>query len=122
MDIVDRRKNRAATDGERRQVNRRAFPRWRTGFEVRFWLSDEKESHTASPYEVGEAGISFRCPVAMELESTLKLEFRLSEQEEWIKVKGVVRHVEGALKGIEFLNLSRNDRLKIIDFVTAMSD
>lgn len=104
---------------EHRTVNRRAFPRWNTQFEVRFGTG--KEMLDAEPLEIGEGGLSFGTDKLLPLETELTVEYRLpNDDKHWVKIKGVVRHSEGRKLGVEFLNLRRADRLKIIDYISAL--
>lgn len=104
---------------EHRTVNRRAFPRWKTLFEVRYGTA--KDMQDAEPLEIGEGGLSLGTDRLLPLETELTVEYCLpGEEKNWVKVKGIVRHSEGRKLGVEFLNLRRADRLKIIDYISAI--
>jgi hypothetical protein len=116
--MVDRRKSTSQSDVERRNRNRRAFPRWKTDFEVRY-QSGKEMIKAAEPYEIGEGGLSFGAAEPISMDTELAVEYRLSAASDWVKVKAIVRHVQGKRIGVEFLNLHRPDRLKIIDHISA---
>jgi len=100
---------------DNRKGNRRAFPRWQADFEVRYGLG--KNLLAGKPYEIGEGGLSFHAEKMYPLESEIDIQYRLLGHEEWVAVKSVVRHAADEKLGVEFLNLRRNDRLKILDFI-----
>ena len=119
--MTDRRQQPGSSDAERRRSNRRAFPRWTSAFEVRYGTG--RESTEGKPLEIGEGGLSFVAEKSIPLETELNVQFRLAcdahDEKGWIKVKAIVRHSAGETLGVEFLNLLRADRLKIMDFTTA---
>ena len=114
--MLDRRKNTYGVPVDRRSINRRAFPRWPAQFEVRFGTGTEMIM--ASTIEIGEGGLSFHSENAIAPESEINVEYRLNAGD-WVKVRAVVRHVDNGKIGVEFLTLRRNDRLKILDFISA---
>ena len=117
---LHRRKPESA-DKDKRSINRRAFPRWPAPYEVRYGLGKDKLKE-GKGVEIGEGGLSFVGAEPIQLESELLIEYRLSGSEpaEWVRVKSIVRHSHGNTTGVEFLNLRRADRLKIVDFVSAV--
>jgi PilZ domain len=103
---------------DNRNGNRRAFPRWQANFEVRYGLG--KDLLVGTPFELGEGGLSFHAEKMFPLESEVDIQYRLGggdSQAEWVAVKAIVRHAADQKLGVEFLNLRRNDRLKIVDFI-----
>jgi hypothetical protein len=108
---------------ERNDRNRRAFPRWAAQFELRFGTGTAFA--TAGVIEVGEGGMSFYSDEPIALESEINIEYRLDGNDvdgphtgnDWVRLKAVVRHVQGGKVGVEFLNLRRSDRLGILDFI-----
>jgi hypothetical protein len=110
---------------ERGGTNRRAFPRWAAGFELRFGTG--KQMQTAEVIEIGEGGLSFYSAEPIALESEINIEYRLdlgntvsaSKGDGWVRLKAVVRHTRESKIGVEFLNLRMSDRLQILDFITA---
>jgi hypothetical protein len=120
VDMLDRRKR--ALPGQysvKRNSNRRAFPRWTAEFAVRYGKG--KEMHQGEPIEIGEGGLSFAGDPILPTETEVNIEYRLLGEKDsgWIKVKGIVRHSTDKSMGVEFLNLRINDRLKIVDHITA---
>ena len=112
---LERRKHAANMRGDRRESNRRAFPRWPLEFEVRFGTG--KEMTAAEGYEIGEGGLSFRTPHPVPLETELNLEYRLTPDHPWVKLKGIVKHRKQHRIGTEFLNLRIKDRLEIVRLI-----
>jgi len=103
---------------DHRKGNRRAFPRWKMDFEVRYQVNDKWLE--GKPSEIGEGGLSLFAEKLVPLESEIFVQYRLGGKESkdgWITVKSVVRHAQDKSLGVEFLNLRRHDRLKILDFV-----
>lgn len=115
--MPDRRKEPVPIPNDRRSSNRRAFPRWATEFEVRFRVGSK--TVVAKPVEIGEGGLSFQTDEPLKRESEIVVEYLLQGEKDWVTVKGIVRHVDNTKIGVEFLNLRRADRLKLVDFVTA---
>jgi len=115
--VPDRRKRNEPGHAERRSANRRAFPRWETPFEVRYGIGNDWSQ--GQGVEIGEAGMAFTGDRMYDVGAELDVRYRLHPEEEWVKVKAVVRHVEGKiLFGVEFLNLRLPDRLNILDYVS----
>ena len=112
---LERRKQSASVRRDRRESNRRAFTRWPLKFEVRFGAG--KEMTSAEGYEIGDGGLSFRTANPIPLESELTLEYRLTSDHPWVKVKGVVKHCRHQRVGTEFLNLRMRDRLEILRLI-----
>ena len=115
--VPDRRKKNEQVQPERRAKNRRAFPRWETPFEVRYGVGPDLSPGLG--VEVGEGGMAFTGDRMYDVGTELDIRYRLQPEEEWVKVKAVVRHIEGKiLFGVEFLNLRLPDRLNIVDSVS----
>lgn len=106
---------------DKRSINRRAFPRWPAPYEVRYGLGKDKLID-GKGVEIGEGGLSFVAAEPVQRETEMIVEYRLSGSTpaEWVRVKSIVRHSDGNTTGVEFLNLRRADRLKIVDFVSAV--
>lgn len=115
--MPDRRNKNEPRQPERRSKNRRAFPRWEAPFEVRYGAGGDMS--VGQGVEIGEGGMAFTGDRMYELDTELDIRYRLHPEEEWVKVKAVVRHLEGKiLFGVEFLNLRLPDRLNIVDSVS----
>jgi hypothetical protein len=123
--MVSVRKKPPSFVKERNDQNRRAFPRWAARFEMRFGTSTRLA--TAEVIEIGQGGMSFYSDEPLALECEINIEYRLDGNDldlprpgnDWVRLKAVVRHVHGGKIGVEFLNLRRNDRLGILDFIAA---
>ncbi len=116
--MPERRQTHKPHQPERRGKNRRAFPRWETPFEVRYGLG--KDLYPGQGVEIGEAGMAFTGDTHYEPGTEIEVRYRLNPEEDWVKVKAVVRHLEGSiLLGVEFLNLRLPDRLNILEYVSA---
>jgi hypothetical protein len=102
-----------------REPNRRAFPRWKATFEVRYGAG--KELLEGKPAEIGEGGLAFIAQQPMPLETELTLHYRIAGGE-WVKLKAIVRHAEGQKIGAEFLNLRMSDRLRLVDFISTLGE
>jgi hypothetical protein len=111
----ERRTGERLEGRERRNRNRRAFPRWPAEFEVRF--KNSGKTVIGTPIEIGENGLSMLVEEFPPQDVEFDLDFRLEPADEWVAVKVMVRHIAEGRCGVEFLNLKRTDRLKIIDYV-----
>jgi hypothetical protein len=103
-------------EDERASHNRRAFPRWPLPFDLLYGKGTERRS--TNPVEIGEGGVSFKTNSEIPVDTEIHIEFRLGPEQEWVHVKGIVRHVDNKLVGVEFLNLRMADRLRIVDFMS----
>jgi len=116
--MAEIRKSPVEVPEDHRKGNRRAFPRWKMDFEVRYQINDKWLD--GKPCEIGEGGLSLLAEKLVPLESEIFVQYRLGGKDSkdgWIVVKSVVRHAQDKSLGVEFLNLRRHDRLKILDFV-----
>lgn len=118
--MPDRRRKHAPRQPERRNTNRRAFPRWETPFEVRYGRGNTLAN--GQGIEISESGMAFTGDMPYDLGAELDVRYRLNPEEDWVRVRAVVRHIEGNMVfGVEFLNLRLPDRLNILDYVSAKS-
>jgi hypothetical protein len=95
--------------------NRRAFPRWRTEFDVRY--GKPGAMRTARGVEIGEDGIAFAASDDLLPATEITLAYRFDGGSDWTEVKAVVCHCQGDRVGVEFLNLRRADRLRILEYI-----
>lgn len=109
----DRRKTKTTPALERRKRNRRAFTRWPFQFDVR--LTWGKQTVLCRGYEIAEGGLSLVCEMPLPKETEIEIEYRLRPDAIPVVVKGMVRYVEGAHFGLEFLNLGLKDRLSLVE-------
>ena len=90
----------------------RAFPRVLVESEVRYGVHDEKILGRGS--DLSESGIGFRGEKLFPVGTKVEIEFRIgSAQAEWIGAKGVVRHIRDRRMGVEFIEVSEVDKLRI---------
>ncbi len=116
--MPDRRRKHESRQPERRHLNRRAFPRWELPFEVRYGKGTELVP--GQGVEISESGMAFTGDLPFNVGDELDVRYRLNPEEEWVRVKVMVRHIEGNIVfGVEFLNLRLPDRLNILDYVSA---
>jgi hypothetical protein len=96
--------------------NRRAFPRWPAEFEAR--IISGSHTYSVEPIEIGECGLSMRIGSDLPFQPEFDLEFRLlAPASDWVRVKVTLKHVDAERCGVEFLNLRREDRLRIVDYI-----
>jgi hypothetical protein len=118
--VQDRRRKNEPRQPERRSSNRRAFPRWELPFEVRY--GNGPELSPGQGIEISESGMAFTGDMPYDVGTEIDLRYRLNPEDEWVRVRAVVRHIEGNIVfGVEFLNLRLPDRLNILDYVSAKS-
>src|SRR5688572_25701216 len=78
--------------------NRRAFPRWKAHFEVRY--GKPGNMHSARGCEIGEDGIAFRSQESFTPAMELDLAYRLEGNSDWTEVKALVCHCDGDSIGV----------------------
>jgi hypothetical protein len=116
--VIDRRQQAVPGSYAQPRVNpnRRAFPRWPAAFELR--IPTRSGPVLVEPIEIGECGLSMRLNDDLPFQPEFDLEYRLAEpSSNWVRVKVTLKHVDAARCGVEFLNLRREERLKIIDHI-----
>jgi len=98
-------------------LQRRANPR--VSFDTELWLGqDGVFTHTMSRMaDVSVGGARILSPDAHQIGSILSLRFAL--QSSFITVTAIVRNVRPGSFGVEFLDLSPEDGLKLDSFVAA---
>lgn len=115
--MSDRRKTSRPHTPERRKKARRSSQRWPAQFEVRYGIG--KELLSGQGVEIGEAGLAYTADKLYPPGTELNLRYRLHPEDDWVRIKGVVRHIEAhILVGAELLDLRTADRLQIVDFVS----
>ncbi len=92
-----------------RPDDRRTQPRCPVQFEVRYGVS--KELMAGEGYDFGGGGMAFTGPKSYAPGTELELRYRLTPQENWTRVRGLVRHHQGDRMGVEFLSIARTRRL-----------
>jgi hypothetical protein len=96
---------------------KREFPRWPADFQLLCRFS--AGSRTAKGIELSEGGLAFTTQDAYPVDAVIDLQCLLGLGAlEPIVVKGLVRHVGDGIVGVQYLDLSAADRLRIITFVS----
>lgn len=112
----DRRKNNVPHSPERRKKARRNWNRYQAQFEVRYGTG--RELLPGQGVEIGEGGLAFTADKLYPVGTEIDVRYRLHADDDWVKMKAVVRHVEAdILLGAELPDLRTADRLTIVDFV-----
>lgn len=100
---------------KKEHIPKRAFPRWPVALHAQCngsWGSSE-----CLIIELNEAGASLTSGHNARVGDEMTVAWRFDSDP--IQVAGVVRHVSEAHTGIEFLAISRVDRLRIVEFIRA---
>ena len=114
--MADRRSTKEDHFPERRKSDRRTARRRPAIFEVRYGVG--KEFYPGYGIEIGEGGLAFTGDRIYPPGSEIAVRYRLNPEQEWVRVKASVRHVDqNVVLGSEFLNLHMGDRLFIVDFI-----
>lgn len=106
----------AGTDTFIRTEERRAFRRWPVALEAA--CDTGLRNLKGKIVEISEAGLAFQTDSPLPVGSEIVLEYGLNTKSEPIKVTGLVRQNTRHIKGVQFLNLKMNDRLRILNHVT----
>ncbi len=91
-----------------RLEERRVQPRCPVMFEVRYGLG--KDLMAGEGNDFGGGGLAFSGPKSYPPGTELELRYRLTPQENWTRVRALVRHRQGDRMGVEFLALTRTRR------------
>ncbi len=91
---------------------RRANPRWTIRVPVLYGAGAPTALGTV--LDLSDDGLSFRSERPYRVDSVLDLELQLDRT--CVPVKAVVRHSTEGVVGVQFLNLSRKDRLRVLDY------
>jgi hypothetical protein len=100
-----------------RTEERRAFPRWPAKFTV--VCRDASGVATCRVTDISESGIAFTGEKDYAIGAEIDVEYRLNPNHCPIQVRAMVRNKWGNRTGVEFLNLTVWDRLRILQFETA---
>lgn len=103
-----------------RPHNRRAFPRWKAQFEVRY--GNGSGMQPARGYQIGQTGLGFITAEPPQADCEIEVAYRLDPSEDWTQVRAIVRNSGGHMVGAEFLNIRLADRLRIVDFIAKHPD
>lgn len=91
---------------------KRAFPRWKVHIPVLYGVGTPTALGTV--LDLCDEGLGFRGERLYRVDSVLDLELQLDEAA--IPIKALVRRCSDGVVGVQFLNLSRTNRLRIIDY------
>ncbi len=97
---------------------RRAFPRWKTSFPVLHGFGVPDMGCEAS--DVSDEGMAFQSRVPYPTGTKIIVEMQLPTGP--IRVNAVVKHCGHGTVGVQFLNLSRADRLALSEFCYAQAE
>lgn len=95
---------------------RRAFPRWAVALNCQ--TNGKAGSVPGVINELSENGLGLASERVSEVGEELGVEWRLEPDDDQLQVQCVVRDVNPVRIGVEFLNLSRACRLRIVRFIT----
>lgn len=90
---------------------KRAFPRWHMHFPLLYGVGVPTALGTV--VDLSDEGLSFRCERQYRIDTVLDLELRPDGIP--IPVKALVRRSGDGVVGVQFLNLSLTNRLRVID-------
>jgi hypothetical protein len=91
---------------------RRAFPRWKIHLPLLYGAGAPTALGTV--LDLNDDGLSFRSERQYRVDSVLDLELQLDQT--GIPVKALVRRNTDGVVGVQFLNLSRSNRLRVLDY------
>lgn len=94
---------------------RRAFPRWAAAVECQAATGDRKLPVLI--HDVSENGLRLACSRSADPGEEFDIWWRLGTNEEPVELHCVVRDSNDSKLGVEFLRLSRANRLRILHFI-----
>ena len=97
---------------------RRAFPRWPVAFECQTIGKSGRSRGVISDFSENGAGVA--SGYVSEVGEQIVLEWTLGLEEAPLSVKCIVRNVTRTRIGLEFLDLSQADRLRIVNHFRAL--
>lgn len=94
---------------------RRAFPRWQAAFPVLHGNGEEFQMGAA--VDLSEEGLCFLGPCGYALDSVVHIQMQVGPTPaDWIRVRALVHRSDLARTAVQFLDLSRADRLRLLDW------
>lgn len=106
----------SATDRSDRE--RRAFPRWQAAFPVLY--GDGDQFRLGAAVDLSEDGLCFAGECDLMKDGIVSLQMQVgSSPSDWIRVRALVRRVEPLRTAVQFLDLGRADRLRMIEWYHA---
>ncbi len=91
-----------------RPDERREQPRCPVQFDVLYGMG--KDLVAGAGNDFGGGGLAFTGPKSYAPGTELEVRYRLTPQENWTRVRALVRHRQGDRMGVEFLSVSRTRR------------
>lgn len=103
------------TGRDRSGRERRAFPRWHAAFPVLH--GNGEVFQVGAAVDLSEDGLAFVGPAMYPLESVIHLHMQVGPSlGDWMRVRAVVRRCDAEHTAVQFLDLSRRDRLRMLDW------
>lgn len=100
---------------DRKGRERRAFPRWQTALPVLHGQGEEFEMGAA--VDLSEDGLSFVGPCGYAPETVIHIHMQVGPTPaDWIRVRALVQRSDLTQTAVQFLDLSRADRLRLLDW------
>ncbi len=99
-----------------RNEERRAFPRW--PLRINAACYSDRTRFECSLTELSEAGACFYSAARPDVGATITLAFGLSDGDEPVTVECRVRRITEGRTGVEFLNITAANRLRILHSVS----
>ena len=94
---------------------RRAFPRWQAAFPVLH--GNEEEFEMGAAVDLSEDGLCFVGPSGYAPDCIIHLQMQVGPTPgDWIRVRAVVRRSDPMRTAVQFLDLARADRLRLLDW------
>ena len=94
--------------------NKRSTPRWEADFEVIY--NDGRTDRPGVGFEINTSGMAFCAERLLRPGTELEVQYRLTRDGNWVKVRAVVTTRGGQKMGVRFLNLGLGDRLELERF------
>lgn len=96
-------------------AERRAFPRWQAAFPVLHGNGDEFRMGAA--VDLSEDGLRFVGFCDYGKDAVIHLHMQVGPApSDWMRVRGIVQRCEGSHTAVQFLDLSRADRLRLLEW------
>ncbi len=100
-------------------IERRAFFRWPVALAGQIYATDG--SSACLIHDISEDGLSFASRHSAQLDEELTVAWKLDPHEPPVQVQCLVRDDNPDHTGVQFLNLTRVDRLRVIDYMRRAS-
>jgi PilZ domain-containing protein len=94
--------------------NKRSTPRWEADFDVIY--NDGRTDRPGVGFEINTSGMAFCAEKLLRAGTEIEVQYRLTRDQKWVKVRAVVTNRAGQKMGVRFLNLGLGDRLELERF------